>query len=461
MKKFEEIVALLVRKIEEGEYQPGDRLPTHRDLAYETGCSIGTASRAYAELERRGVCYGRIGQGTFVYGTPRDEAAVGKGAIFPEESWSEGQRGLTDLSKNSYFHKETESRLRDAAQRLLRRNDPGAYFSYSDSRGRPRDREVAAGWLATMLHSVELENIIITHGAQSALYLAMATLANAGETVATEALGYPGIRAAAYELDLRLAPIAMDAEGLIPESFEDICRRGNVKLLVTIPTNHNPTGATQSLVRRERIIEIARRYSVTIVEDGVYAPLQNWGLPTYRDLAPDISLFLTTMSKVMSPALRLGYMVAPGRLVPRLATKMTTMTWMTSPIILDMANFLIQSGQVAEQGRQLVDICHRREKLAHDILGRWLDRPLSPSHSPLSHLWIRMPDMQSMSDFVSSARRENIVVVAGDSFAMNRSVEVNHVRICLMAEPREDRLVKSLQRLATLLSYENSPVMMV
>lgn len=461
MKKFEEIVTLFVRKIDEGEYQPGDRLPTHRDLAYEYGCSIGTASRAYAELERRGVCYGRIGQGTFVYGTPRDEAAIGKGAIFPEESWSEGQRGLTDLSKNSYFHKETENRLRDAAQRLLRRNEPDACFSYSDSRGRLRDREVAGAWLSTLVQTVDLENIIITQGAQSGLYLAMATLANAGETMVTEALGYPGIRAAAYEQDLRLAPLAIDSEGIIPDAFADICRRSNVKLLVTVPTNHNPTGATQSLVRRQQIIEIARRHGVTIVEDGVYAPLQNWQIPSYRDLAPDISIFLTTMSKVMSPALRLGYMIAPDNLVPRLATKMTTMNWMTSPLILDMANFLFQSGQVAEQGRRLIEICHRREKLAHDILGRWLDRPLSPPHSPLSHIWIRLPQAQSMSGFVSCARRENIVVVAGDTFAVNRSVAVGHVRVCLMAEPREDRLVKALERLATLLSHENSPVMMV
>ncbi|MZR32193.1 aminotransferase class I/II-fold pyridoxal phosphate-dependent enzyme [Sneathiella litorea] len=461
MKKFEEIAALIVRKIEDGEYQPGDRLPTHRDLAYEYGCSVGTASRAYAELERRGACYGRIGQGTFVYGTLKDEAAIGKGAIFPKESWNEGAYGLTDLSKNSYFHVDTESRLRDAAQRLLRRNEPGAYFSYHDSRGRPRDREVAERWLSTLVKPVERENIIITQGAQSGLYLAMATLAHAGETVATEALGYPGIRAAAYELDLKLAPVAMDQEGLIPEAFEDVCRRGNVKILVTVPSNHNPTGATQSLFRRERIIEIARRYSVTIAEDGVYVPLQNLGIPSYRDLAPDISIFLTTMSKVMSPALRLGYMIAPDNLVPRLATKMTTMNWMTSPLILDMANFLFQSGQVEEQGRLLVEICHRREKLAHDIIGHWLDRPLSPAHSPLSHLWIRLPEGQSMSGFVSSARRENIIVVAGDTFAMNRTVDVNHIRICLMAEPRDQILSKALERLAILLSQQNSPVMLI
>ncbi len=459
MKKFEEIVALIISKIEQGSYRPGDRLPTHRDLAYEYGCSIGTASRAYAELERRGHCYGRIGQGTFVYGTAGDEAAIGKGAIFPKESWSEGESGLTDLSKNSFFHAETESRLRDAAQRLLRRNDPVAYFSYSDSRGRPRDRDVAASWLSTLVDRADPENIIITQGAQSGLYLAMATLANAGETVATEAFGYPGIRAAAYELDLRLAPVAMDRDGMIPASFAEICRRGNVKMLITVPTNHNPTGATQPEARRREIIDIARRHGVTILEDSAYAPLHSREIPSYYDLAPDIAVYLTTFSKVMSPALRVGYMMAPDNLVPRLATKMTTINWMTSPLLLDMVNFLIQSGQVAVQGRLLVDICHRREKRAREILAPWLERSLSPPDSPLAHLWVRLPAGKSMSEFVASARRENIVVIAGSTFAMNKSVDVGHIRLCLMGEPEEKRLFKALGRLATLLSQENSPLM--
>ena len=461
MKKFEEIVELYIEMIDEGQFKPGDRLPTHRELAFEYDCSIGTASRAYAELERRGHCYGRIGQGTFVFGTPGDLGAVGKGAIFPRESWTEGESGLIDLSKNSYFHSQTDERLRDAAHRLLRRNEPGAYFSYHDSRGRLRDRDIAVSWLSTLVKNVEPENIIITQGAQSGLYLAMATLAHPGETVATEAYGYPGIRAAAYELDLRLAPVAMDREGMIPSSFADICRRGNVKMLVTVPTNHNPTGATQSEERRRQIIEIARRHGVIILEDSAYAPLHSRDVPSYYDLAPDISIFLTTYSKVMSPALRLGYMIAPDILVPRLATKMTTINWMVSPMILDMANFLVQSGQVAEQANLLRDICWRREKRAQEILGPWLFAPLSPVGSPLAHLWITLPGDQSMSEFVSSARRENIIVMGGDTFAVNKTVEGNHIRICLMAEPEDRRLYKALERLATLLSQENSPVMVI
>jgi len=76
MKKSERIVADFIELVKDGRMEPGDKLPTHRDLAFEYQCSVGTASRAYAELERRGYCYGRVGQGTFVYGTPGDDAAT-------------------------------------------------------------------------------------------------------------------------------------------------------------------------------------------------------------------------------------------------------------------------------------------------------------------------------------------------------------------------------------------------
>src|SRR5690606_13739096 len=103
--------------------------------------------------------------------------------------------------------------------------------------------------------------------------------------------------------------------------------------------------------------------------------------------APEITLYLTTLSKVMSPALRFGYIIAPEKLVPRLATKMTTINWMTSPIIRDMTNFLIESGQVAAQGRLLIEIAARRERSGREILGPWLASPPTEEGSPLAHLW--------------------------------------------------------------------------
>ncbi|USG62646.1 PLP-dependent aminotransferase family protein [Sneathiella marina] len=459
MRKFEEITERIIGMIQQGELKAGERLPSHRDLAYDYNCSVGTASRAYGELERRGYTYGKVGQGTFIYGTEADDAAIGRGAFFPKDSWVSGESQLVNLSQNNYYHKDTDARMRDAFLQLSTENKPSRYLEYFDSRGRPQDRGVAANWISEQIEQVDPENIIITQGAQPGLYVAMAALANPGDMVATEAFGYPGIRAAAHELDLRLAPVAMDQDGLIPEEFEAICRRSSVKLLVTMPTGHNPTGTTQPLERRQKILEIARTHNVLIVEDAVYAPLQGASPPAYIDLDPDRALYLTSLSKVFSPGLRVGYMVAPTNLVPRLATKLTAISWMTSAITLDMANFFLQRGIVDIQAENLIEICHHRELQAMEILYPWIKHLGGGEYSSLAHLWIELPPEQNMTEFVAAARREHIVIIAGDSFAMSKSVPVNHIRVCLMSEPDDKRLERALTRLAALLAQPTSPVM--
>jgi DNA-binding transcriptional MocR family regulator len=453
VRKFEEIVDVVLAQIKDGTLKPGDRLRPHRQIAYEFNCSIGTASRAYAELERRGITYGKVGQGTFVYGTDRDEEQIGKGFFFPRESWIDADSSLIDLSKNSYFNANTDGRLREVFQKLSHHNESGRYLDYFDSRGRINDREIAANWLRYQLDVVDSSNIIVIPGVQSGLYLAMATLASPGDIVATEEFGYPGIRAVCRELDLRIAAVAMDEHGLLPEAFEQLCQRGNVKILVTIPTNHNPTGTTQPTARRMQILKIAQKHHVHIVEDAVYAPLQPHRVPSYCQLAPDDTLYLTGLSKAFSPGLRVGYMVAPAPLIPRLASKMTAVNWMTSPVSLDMANYFLISGLVDKQVSELIAACRHRETLARQILGKWLVDQSTNLDAPLAHFWLRVPDEIEVSDFVQEARAANIVVVGSEAFAMSKSVENRHVRICVMAEPDEQRLQKALTRLAAILTH--------
>ena len=458
MKKFEDIVETIVELIDEGMLKPGDQLLPHRQMAYEYKCSVGTASRAYAELERRGITYGKVGQGTFIYGTEKDAAKVGKGVFFPEESWTEGNQDLVDLSKNSYFHQETDTHMRHMFQRLAQQDEPNRYLDYFDSRGRAKDRHIAAHWLQGQLGVVDPDKIIITAGVQSGLYLAMATLASPGDVVASEAFGYPGIRAAARELDVRLAPIEMDDEGLRPDVFEQVCKRGNVKILVTVPTNHNPTGTTQPLERRIKLIEIAQRYHVHIVEDAVYAPLQTRDIPSYAMLAPADTVYLTSLSKAFSPGLRVGYMVAPLPLIPRLATKMTAINWMTSPLTLDMTNYLLQNGTAEQQARELMQVCARREAMALRLLGPWLRQRRSVDTSPLAHFWLQLPVSMTMPEFVSAARDKDIVVLGGDSFALNKTVPAQHIRLCVMAEPDEARLKTALKSLCAILQKAEAAV---
>ena len=95
----------------------------------------------------------------------------------------------------------------------------------------------------------------------------------ARDTVAVESLTYPGVRSAASLLSLRLAPVAMDEQGLLPDAVAALCRSGSVKALYTLPTLHNPTATVLPLERRRALAEIARSHGLALVEDDVYGSL--------------------------------------------------------------------------------------------------------------------------------------------------------------------------------------------
>ncbi|MBL4906419.1 MAG: PLP-dependent aminotransferase family protein, partial [Sneathiella sp.] len=289
--KSADIVRVILLRIEDGDLKPGDKLPTHRDMAWYSECSVGTVTRAYTELERRGVTYGQVGRGTYIFGTPQDKEEVGRGLFLPTDSHVQSEPGIkVDLSLNSFYHPELGRRYQLAFEMLAQHAPQSGYRGYFDCRGRPNDRYYAAQWLEPLIGPVDEKNILITQGAQSALYLSMASLTSPGDSIATEGFGYPGIKAAAQELGLRIAALEMDEDGMIPESFEAAAKRGKIKLLVTVPTNHNPTGTTVPLKRRHEIVRIARKYHILILEDGVYGPLQTKSLPTYYEICPDVGL---------------------------------------------------------------------------------------------------------------------------------------------------------------------------
>ncbi|WP_169543010.1 aminotransferase-like domain-containing protein [Sneathiella aquimaris] len=452
MAKSGEIVDRLLTKIGSGELAPGDRLPTHRELAWDMKCSVGTVTRAYAELERRGIVYGQVGRGTFVFGTGRDKQEIGSGMFMPTaDNTRQEPDQLIDLSLNRFYHPQIEMAYKQALELVSKNFNVEDYSRYFDCRGRPVDAAAAQEWMESLIGPLEKRNILITQGAQSGLFLAMSALANAGDSIATEEFGYPGIKAAAQELGLRISAIEMDDQGMIPEAFESVARRGKLKILVTVPTNHNPTGSTLSLDRRKKIVTIAREHHISIVEDGVYNPLQRNRLPSFWELAPDISLYLTSFSKLFSPGLRVGHIVAPDKLIPRLVNRMTVINWMTSPLTLDVVNVLLKMGTLYQQQDDLLTENQRRYSLACKLFEPWMSKGQMNVRSPLSHIWVKLPATMATTDFVTQAKEDGILLIGGDRFAMNRQLDDNYVRVCLMSVPDYSVLENALSRLKALL----------
>ncbi len=231
------IVGALAADIESGSLEEGQRLPTHRELADALDLAVGTVTRAYKEAEHRGLVRGEVGRGTFVGQAPGNVFSV-----LPADS---SRSDVIDLSLNYPIYSE-EPDLAAALARLSKRPEVAQLLRYQPHAGMPRHRAAGAAWAERFGIRVDPDSVIVCNGAQHALTVALSTLTQPGDVVLTEALTYPGMKAVANLLHLRLQGIAMDAEGLLPDAFAAACRQRHAKVLYCMPTLHNPMSGVLS-----------------------------------------------------------------------------------------------------------------------------------------------------------------------------------------------------------------------
>ena len=292
---YAQIVAGLEADIAAGKLGPGDRLPTHRHLADQLGCSVGTVTRAYDLALRRGAVEARVGRGTFV---------------------RERQKGVgeaIDLSLNTPPQIFDPAQLRSTLATLARSFDPAAFGCYSPNAGRPEHRVAAARWLSAHRIQADPEALILCNGAQHAIAIALGVVCRDSRAVLTEAATFHGLKSLALHAGYTLHGLAMDQEGLCPAALEEAAQRGLARVLYTIPSLQNPTGTTLGADRRIEIVRIARKYDLTIVEDDVYSVLTQPGERTLAELAPERTFYINSLSKALAPGLRVGFLIPPPR----------------------------------------------------------------------------------------------------------------------------------------------------
>ncbi len=440
----------LEQAIRAGRLAPGTRLPTHRMLSKRLGVAVSTVTRAYAEAARRGLIESTVGRGTFV----RADGRRGDGDIRRE-----GLRPLErlylplmqhgdaiNLSLNQPLAEGAGERLRAALAELAASAALDDLARYQAPQGRPEHRAAGAQWLGELGVEVTADDVVAVSGGQTALMTIFLALARPGDTVLTEELTWPGALSVGRLTGIRLAPVALDHEGLVPEAFEKACRIYRPRFVYTMPTLHNPTTATASESRRRDIVHIARAHDVLIVEDDAYGFLVEPRAPSYFVLARDITVYLTSLSKPIAPALRVGFVAAPPRLLKPLRAAMRATTVMVSPLLLEVAAQLIVSGAGREAARIQAEAARRRQRLAAAILGHG-----DGAAPPALHIWLRLPPEIRTAGFVADALARGVAVTPGDAFAVTPGHDPGGVRVCLCAEPSQGRLEHGLKVLASLL----------
>jgi 2-aminoadipate transaminase len=194
----------------------------------------------------------------------------------------------------------------------------GRTLQYSTTEGDPDLRRLIAARMGTRGLPTEADDVLITSGSQQALTLIAAVLVEPGDTVLVEEPSYLAALQCFQMAGARVVPVPCDDDGLDPEAIPALVRRERPKLLYTVPTFHNPTGRTLPLERRVALAQAAARVGLWIVEDDPYGELRYRGepVPHVASLpgAEDRTIALSTLSKVLVPGLRIGWLRAPSAL---------------------------------------------------------------------------------------------------------------------------------------------------
>lgn len=309
-----------------GRLAAGVRLPSTRSLAADLGVSRNTVAGAFDQLMAEGYLEGRVGSGTFVTdmggGAPargrKPEATVQlseRGRLMADARVSGSREVATarafrpGVPALDVFPRELWARM---SARVVRRVRPEA-LTYGSAAGYLPLRQAITDYLrAARGVRCSVEQVVVTSGSQQALDLAARVLLDAGDTAWVEDPGYPGARGAFQAAGLHCAPVALDAEGLSVVDGEARAPQG--RMAYVSPSHQYPMGMTMSLGRRMALLEWARRRRAWIVEDDYDSEFRYSGRPLASLQGLDTAdrvIYTGTFSKVLFPALRLGYLVAP------------------------------------------------------------------------------------------------------------------------------------------------------
>lgn len=440
---YQGIVDALERDVAAGKLSPGQKLPTHRDLASQLGIALGTVSRAYAEAKRRGIITSSVGSGTYV----RPHPLVAQRLLRRNSE----QAGFIDLSFNgpilANIH---DDAMQATLVRLARGEGLGPVLGYHRPWiGSDRHRSAGADWLRRFGCPAETASVALVGGAQHAACVTLLSIAAAGDIVVSDELTDPVTKLLTGALGLVLKGIAMDADGLLPDAFDEACRLYRVKALICSPDHHSPTLAVMPVARRQEIVDIARRHDVWILENAVYRPFAAVAPPPLAALAPEIVFYYTSFSKALAAGLRIGFLSAPLSRLDELVLGMGATIWMVPPLIGDVARDWIESGVADRLVAWQRDELAKRNVLAREVL-KTADFASRPSGL---HLWLQLPSPWRPVSFAEEARTRQVLVTPSEVFTTERAAAPNAVRVSLGGAVRSrDELVTGLNVLADLLA---------
>ena len=438
--KYKALANRIEQALQDGDLKPGDRLPTHRNLAEELGVTVGTVTRAYAEAERRRLVEARVGSGTYVRG----------GQASPVDF--QVNNSTVDTGIDLGFSKALELDQAEQLQLSLARLQDSPVLPhllrYQSEFGLPHHREVGRQWLIdTGLGDFDADDLMVTLGGQHGFFVALLGLTQAGDGLACEGLTYPGLIAAANQQGLRLMPLQFDSEGMLPSALEAQCQRQPPRVIYLMTRQHNPTGGAMSSQRVDELALLCRRYQITVIEDDVLGCLGDPEKPAFSARHPDITVTVASLSKALCGGLHVGFMRGPERWIPALSAAFRATCWMAVPLTTEIACEWMTSGYGDRLiAAQKAEIDWRLQAVQAKFQAAGL-----VARCGGFNVWLELPPPWRAVNLVERAAEQHIRIKAAEVFAAGQYAAPQAIRLCIGGQVQRQTLLDAIDTLIELI----------
>lgn len=452
-----QISTQLREMITSGRLRVGDRLPANRELAKILGVNRTTVTAAYAELEADGFINSHIGRGTFVssssqltptarqrepaQASPQPSPMVWSSLLNEQarDTWLAGliyPEHRTDTISLAYGLPSSDlfpiEDFRRSVDRVLRR-EGREILQLGTTAGYAPLREYLASQMAVSGVAVDAEEILITNGCQQSLDLLRRVLIGPGDEVAIEEPTYPGAISVFCGNNERYFTMPVTKSGFDVGFLEHLMTQRRPKLIYTTPTFHNPTGSTMDTASRRRLIDLAVKHRIPIIEDDVYRELHYDGPlpPSLKALDSfGVVISLNSFSKVGFPGLRVGWLAAPRAVIECLSRAKQNCDFHANLLAQAAIYEFSKHGLLAKHIKRVRRAYLQRRDVMLEALEKYF-----PSDARWSRpaggmaVWVELPSYLNANEILLRSAERGVIFTPGDHFYSGTPPQ-NMMRLC-------------------------------
>ncbi len=410
--------------------EEGSPLPSVRKLSKQLGVSLVTVVKAYQKLEQDGFITSVQGKGTFIKKTKKEVVEGKKGSS--SYDWQLSVEDYLPRSQFARFHQVPEKihlsssmidpgllpnrYLEQEIHRMLSKN-PRVLSKYGEIQGDKALRQAMVEYLQKMNLSTDPENILVTSGSQQGIDLIARTFVGPGDVVVMEAPTYPGAIDVFRGRGATILTVPVDSEGMRVDLLHHLCDKYKPKIIYTVPTFHNPTGAVMPTKRRREILEIAESTQSLVIEDDPCSEIYFERKPPAAMKSLDKEghvIYLKGLSKILAPGCRIGILAASGSIFKRLLAAKAN-TDLGSPLLTQKAIIpFITSKRMMDHLKKLRIALKIRRDLVLDILSQHAPEEVSwflPKGG--LNIWLTLPSWMDTNHFLVETKKEQITFLPG------------------------------------------------